>query len=384
MNRVLKHFLMLQMIDEAATYSNGKLASLASQTVPRLCKDAMLEQVGYLFSLEYGRHYVSEQRRSSVLKMFDEIRFELDSLLLQLDWPDSKTKKRASNKLANVRALVAYPDHFLNATFLNSISGISETFNFEPDSYLSNVLSLRRAEFLYDASLVHTSYRDLAWIRFKDSTNAYSFYEDSFNSINILAGQLNDQIYDETRPKYLNYAIIGSIIGHELMHAFDARGIRLDEKGDWRIWWDIDSESAYRERLNCFRQLYDGLSLPGEPFFKINGSKTLNENLADLVGLRLAYRAYVRNNNDAKDNLRLAAFEQFNGAQMFWLSYGANWCSGLSPSQMEKRYRDDVHSPEPLRVNVPLQNLAEFANDFNCPIGSKMNPAPKRVQCELF
>lgn len=378
---------MLQMINEAATYSNNKLESVASQKAPRLCKEAVQEQLGFLFSFEYGRHYVSEQRRSSVLEMLENIRHELDSLLLSMDWLEENTKIQARKKLANLKALVAYPDEFLNGTLLNDITGYSETTNFAPDSYLSNMLTLRKAEFKYDATLLHTSYKELSWIKFKDSASVNAFQENAFNSINILAGILNDQLYDETRPEYLNYAIIGSVIGHELVHSFDSRGIRLDSNSDWRIWWDIDSQVSYEKRLDCTRLLYDKLQIP-KTFFSLNGTRTLDENMADLVGLRLAHKAYQKLINDKsrnkKENLKLPELEQFNGKQLFWLSYGTNWCSGLSPEAMAKRYNKDVHSPEPMRVNVPLQNLPEFANDFNCPLGSQMNLAQKRVDCDLF
>merc|ERR1712089_60803 len=35
------------------------------------------------------------------------------------------------------------------------------------------------------------------------------------------------------------------------------------------------------------------------------------------------------------------------------------------------------HSPAPWRVNVALANQPEFARDFNCPAGSRMNPEPE-------
>jgi endothelin-converting enzyme len=45
--------------------------------------------------------------------------------------------------------------------------------------------------------------------------------------------------------------------------------------------------------------------------------------------------------------------------------------------QIEK----DPHSPPQFRVIGPLSNLPEFAQEFYCPGGSKMNPKNK---CEVW
>lgn len=36
-----------------------------------------------------------------------------------------------------------------------------------------------------------------------------------------------------------------------------------------------------------------------------------------------------------------------------------------------------VHSPYPFRVMGPLSNLPEFAAEYNCPVGSPMNPVKR-------
>ena len=46
---------------------------------------------------------------------------------------------------------------------------------------------------------------------------------------------------------------------------------------------------------------------------------------------------------------------------------------------MEQIFASDDHGPPEFRVNVPLSNSAEFSKDFNCPVGSKMNPINKCV-----
>ena len=63
--------------------------------------------------------------------------------------------------------------------------------------------------------------------------------------------------------------------------------------------------------------------------------------------------------------------------QLFWITYGRNWCTKYLPQAIPFITRRDSHSPGPVRISGVLQNLEQFANDFNCPLGSYMNPVKK-------
>ena len=67
--------------------------------------------------------------------------------------------------------------------------------------------------------------------------------------------------------------------------------------------------------------------------------------------------------------------------QLFWLAYGRSWCSKSKPERMEQLIVTDSHSPPEWRVNGGAMNSPFFARDFNCPVGSRMNPEEK---CSLW
>ena len=62
---------------------------------------------------------------------------------------------------------------------------------------------------------------------------------------------------------------------------------------------------------------------------------------------------------------------------MFWVSYAQTWCSKYHDSALRELILTDYHSPGEFRVIGPLSNNNDFAKDFNCPVGSRMNPEKK-------
>lgn len=63
--------------------------------------------------------------------------------------------------------------------------------------------------------------------------------------------------------------------------------------------------------------------------------------------------------------------------QMFWVSAANTWCSKYRPESLKLRILTGYHSPGQFRVQGPLSNSDDFARDFRCPLGSKMNPEKK-------
>ena len=67
--------------------------------------------------------------------------------------------------------------------------------------------------------------------------------------------------------------------------------------------------------------------------------------------------------------------------QLFWVSAANTWCSKYRPKTLEKRIKTGVHSPGRFRVIGPFSNSPDFARDFQCKAGSRMNPVKK---CEVW
>lgn len=57
------------------------------------------------------------------------------------------------------------------------------------------------------------------------------------------------------------------------------------------------------------------------------------------------------------------------------------WCSAVTDETTNLQIEKDPHSPPKFRVIGSLSNLKEFSQEFECPLGSPMNPHDK---CEMW
>lgn len=90
------------------------------------------------------------------------------------------------------------------------------------------------------------------------------------------------------------------------------------------------------------------------------------ENIADIGGAKIAYRAYqswVKDNGPEKRPAILAAFTQ---NQLFWLSFANMWCTVYRPEALKLKILTGYHPPAEFRVNGVCRNIEEFSTDFTC------------------
>lgn len=115
-------------------------------------------------------------------------------------------------------------------------------------------------------------------------------------------------------------------------------------------------------------------------FPQLNSLRTQKENVADNVGVKAAYHAFVKWANESLPEKQLPALD-YSPRQMFWISMASAYCSKYRPEYLESRVIEDTRSPNKWRVNGPVSNMMEFAADFKCLPGSRMNPVNK---CSLW
>lgn len=90
-----------------------------------------------------------------------------------------------------------------------------------------------------------------------------------------------------------------------------------------------------------------------------------------------AYKKWIQQNGAEKSLPGL----KYSSNQMYWISAAQTWCSRSRDWFQKMTITVDTHAPSRFRVLGSVTNNKEFAEDFKCKSGSKMNPVNK---CEVW
>ena len=199
-------------------------------------------------------------------------------------------------------------------------------------------------------------------------------YVPNFNSINFPAAILQPPFFDPEADYACNYGAVGTVIGHEMSHGFDDQGCQFDKDGNLKNWWAAEDKAKYDERTKVLAEWFsEQEALPG---LKVNGEKTLGENIGDNGGIQVAYRAFE---NRLKQE-PLKTLDGFTPAQRFYLAYARVWASNVTPEFLARIVNSDVHSPNIFRVNAALPMIDSWYDAFNIQPTDKMFiPKEKRA-----
>ena len=207
------------------------------------------------------------------------------------------------------------------------------------------------------------------------TVNAY--YNPTMNDMNFPAAVLLPPLYDPKMDAAPGYGNTGGTIGHELTHGFDDEGRQYDAKGNLKDWWTKEDAVEFARRAHCVSDQYSSYIAVDD--VHVNGKLTLGEDVADLGGLILAYRAW----RGATANQRLAPVDGLTPDQRFFVG-NAQWaCSNIRPEAMRLRARTNPHSPPKYRVNGLVVNMPEFGQAFSCKPGTPMTKPAEKV-CKVW
>jgi putative endopeptidase len=196
--------------------------------------------------------------------------------------------------------------------------------------------------------------------------NAY--YNPGFNEIVFPAAILQFPFFDAARDDAANYGAIGAVIGHEIGHGFDDQGSKYDGDGRLTDWWTTDDRAAFERRTSSLIEQYNALSPRQVPDHHVNGALTIGENIGDLGGLAIAWRAYL---------ISLAGQEPpvidgLTGARRFFLSWAQAWQQKGRDEEVIRLLAIDPHSPNEFRCNQIVRNIDEFYETFGLSEGDAL------------
>ncbi|XP_076377892.1 uncharacterized protein LOC117219826 [Megalopta genalis] len=368
------HWLFLSTV---ATATSEDLQELAKDWEPMLSSSREEEctqvELSDVIGYEYTKKHFPQQLERMARDMIDDIQKEVEYQIKESTWLDDDTKHFILSKLVHLQHIVGAPDWYQNKTM---VQRYFQGLTIGP-SYYENVLNyMRYIEWRKLRRLVNPD--ELPPLSM-DPLMVNAFFTPTENVIAISAADLQNPFFATNRPWNSNFGIIGSVIAHEVNHGFDNSGHLYNRKGEPTEWLSAMA-TAYDKRAECFVRQFNSYQIIKGNDFKIKdfGNQTAGENIADTMGLEAVWRAYHRRLRQCnKPDPALPGLEKFDNNQTFFLSFANLWCEYQNPEDLKRDTKYDEHSPGRLRVIGSVSNMNGFAESFNCPAGSPMNPKEK-------
>lgn len=320
---------------------------------------ALGEMVGRLY---VAKHFPAESK-AQMERLVANLLKSFEDSIGELEWMTAETREQARIKLSKITTKIGYPDQWRDYSALMV----------KPDDLVGNILRSRRIEHDRNVTRLGKPVDRMEWGMTPQTVNAY--YNPSMNEIVFPAAILQPPFFDPQAPAALNYGGIGAVIGHEISHAFDDQGSEYDGDGNLRNWWTDADREAFRKLTERLVNQYSTYSPLPDKF--VNGKLTLGENIADLSGLSIAYKAYQLE----KGGVEPAAVAGWTGNQLFFVGWSRVWQRKYRDSEMLNRLLSDPHSPSEYRANGPVQNIDAFFEAFDVKPGDGLyKPAEERIR----
>ena len=276
------------------------------------------------------------------------LRVALGQSIDEIEWMGEETKQQARAKLDSFDPKIGYRDN------LEEYEGLVVSAS-DP---LANSLAAAEWQLKDNVSKLGQPIDRTEWFMLPQTVNAY--YNSTKNEIVFPAAILQQPFFALTNDIAVNYGAIGGVIGHEMGHGFDDQGSKSDATGKLRNWWTDEDRANFDKRGDALVAQYNAFCPLDDGETCVNGRLTLGENIGDLGGLSLAYRAY----KIATEGKDVPVIDGLTGDQRFFLAWAQVWRSQQREDNARQRLRTDPHSPEEFRVNGVVRNMDEWYEAF--------------------
>ena len=370
-----KRYLKVKILTAAAPYMHSELAQArfdfygttvrgTKEMEPRWKRAVQFVNgsVGELVGQRYVEKYFPPEAKARMVELVDNLKAAYKESIESLTWMSEDTKKEALTKLANFTTKIGYPDKWRDYSNLQVSA----------DDLVGNAIAATLFETLHERDKLGKPLDRGEWGMSPQTVNAY--YNPAMNEIVFPAAILQPPFFNMNADDAVNYGGIGGVIGHEIGHGFDDKGSKFDGKGYLNNWWTDSDRNNFEGLTNKLVAQYNGFEpLDGE---HVNGELTLGENIGDLSGLGIAYKAYKMSLNDKE----APVIDGFTGDQRVFLGWAQVWRSKMRDEALSERLKTDPHSPAEYRVQGVLPNIEAFYSAFDVKEGDGMYlPEEERV-----
>lgn len=355
-----REYLRYHLLDAYAPYLSARFVQLhfdfhsrqlsgIAEMKPRWKRgvDVVENTIGQVVGKVYVERHFSPRAKERVGQLVENLKTAYRQGIDQLEWMSPATKAQAHAKLAKFTAKIGYPDKWEDWSKLEV----------RRDDLVGNILRALAVDHERDVAKLGGPIDRTEWLMTPQTVNAY--YYPPANEIVFPAAILQPPFFNVEADDAVNYGAIGAVIGHEISHGYDDQGRHYDGEGNLNNWWTDSDDREFRARSAKLVKQFGAYSPLPNQF--LNGELTLGENIADLAGVAMAYRAYRLSLKGKK----APVIDGFTGDQRFFIGYAQVWAVRYREDEIRKRLLTDVHSPGEFRVNGIVPNQPAFYEAFN-------------------
>ncbi len=367
-----KTYLRWSLVNDMATRLNedmdaqnfefyGKVLNGTEEQRPlwRRATSTVSSNLGEVVGKVYVSKHFAPEAKESMVALVQNLIKSYEVSIKNLDWMGDDTKQKALAKLAKFDPKIGYPDKWKDYSALE-IKADDLAGNIERSALTAHNRELAKLGQPIDRT---------EWFMTPQTVNAY--YNPTMNEIVFPAAILQPPFFNFPADDAINYGGIGGVIGHEVGHGFDDQGSRYNGDGKLEDWWTEDDQTKFKEKTNALVAQYDAY----EPIegTHVNGTYTLGENIGDLSGLSIAYKAY----KISLKGLPAPVIDGLTGDQRFFIGWAQAFRSKIRDQALVNQIKTDPHSPDRYRVNGVVYNVDAFYEAFGVTQQNKLYIKPE-------
>lgn len=336
--------------------------TLAGQTEPTPAARRAVATVQDLVPMSLAHAWVDRHfdpaRRDLARTLAEALRAQLRATFGRCQWLSPASRQRCVDKLDEVVFNIGWPDPWLT----NDALDVGDSL----------VATVRRCRARAHDDLVQRLDRPVdreVWGPPPFTVN--TFYHPFYNQLTVEAGSLPP--LDAADDPAVLYGQYGSIIGHELGHAFDTRGSHRDGHGRLVEQWTPDERDEFTRRTDHVIGQVHGYTPHGVDDAHVDGARVGFECIAELIGYQLAWDAYESATTPEE---RARVVDGATGAQRFFLAKAYGRRGTDRPQTARNRLTADPHPPFEVFTNL-ARNLDAFHTTFTTRPDDDMWLAPE-------
>ena len=374
----LKHLDLISQSDEGAvsglTLENAKqfLRFIAAKK----CYDnynnktLKIDQYQFYYPLlkEYQTKYDPDGKRKAYLEnLCNQMIATFKKRIDKNPWMSNTTKENAKKKADNMLVLIGYPDNFPDEFMFENISRTEKgwTCTAQMINDITEQIAVQHVKNIFNSRISPSDKIHNLTVYYDNVFTYNAHYSSDMNCIYVNIPDLSETLLKLEASDAYNYSFIGSTLAHELCHAFDSTSAQYDLDGKHTEWWTISDKLRYKEKQNQMISLYNQFVISSDGS-AVSGVRTLDENLADLGGLTVAYDTFL-----SKKIGLLTDEALIEQRKVFFQTWVVIWAI---PDTGDWQY--DVHSPFEFRARGIVCNMDDWYNLYNVKFGDAYYLSP--------